>query len=183
MLYAVFSISSDSLICILSLLSSPFSFLQHLWQPLSTHLFFTLPELYLFLSQPLSIHVKVSCLLWHFCLFLCVCLTPYSCLMYLSHFQKQCCQSSPRKLDWTALVETMANLINHRGNQSWGSTPFSSSLISSALICSPSREGDEQGSRDVSSVFVCMHTLVHAKGMQKWVIKGTVITKTEISWI
>lgn len=55
----------------------------------------TLLELHLFVSHPLSIHVKVSCLLWHFCLFLCICLTPYCCFMYLSHFQSSAVKAFP----------------------------------------------------------------------------------------
>lgn len=39
----------------------------------------------IFLSQPLSIHPWIPCLPRHFCLFLCICLTSYSLLMYLSH--------------------------------------------------------------------------------------------------
>lgn len=99
-------IPPGSLICISLPTSSPFSLLQHPWRPLSTPLFLTLLQLYLFLSWPFSIHPWIPCLLrhWipcllrHFCLFLCFCLTSYSLLMYLSHFQKQCCQSFPREL-------------------------------------------------------------------------------------
>ena len=78
--------------------------------------------------------------------------------MYLSHFQKQRCQSFNGELDWTAPIETVANLINHSGNQSRGEPPISSPLISSALICSPSREGEEekQGNRDTTRESVCV---------------------------
>lgn len=39
-------------------------------------------------------------------------------LMYLSHFQKHCCEGFPRQLHWTVHIETMTNVLNHSGNQS-----------------------------------------------------------------
>lgn len=119
LLYPLLCIPPGSLICISFPTSSPFSLLQHPWHPLSTHLFLTRLWLYFFLSLPFSVHLWIPCHLQDFCLFLCICQTSYSLHMYLSHFQKQCCQSFPRELDWTAPIDTMATLINHRGNQSW----------------------------------------------------------------
>lgn len=149
------------LICISFPSSSPFSCLGiHCLPVSSSHCSGSLSLFSIHIWIPCLPRHRIPCLLWHFCLFLCICLTSYSLLMYLSHFPKQCCQSFPREADWTALIETMANLINHWGNQSWGEPPISSPLISSALICSPSREQEEKKTREKRYVwYVCVCVL------------------------
>lgn len=91
-----------------------------------------------------------------------------SIFSYLSLIWKRRCQSFPRELHCTSALETIANLINHRGNQSWGKHPFALHW-SPFLICSPSHErrrepGNSNATRILYSTcacavptFMCMH--------------------------
>lgn len=73
-----------------------------------------------------------------FCLFLCICLTSYSFLMYLSHLQKQCCQRFAR-------VRSDRSCSNDGiFNKSLRESELGRASASSSLICSPSFEGEKK---------------------------------------
>lgn len=69
-------------------------------------------------------------------------------LMYMSDFQKHCCEGFPRQLHWTVHIETMTNVLNHSGYPTPTHNPTQPShsppLIFSVPICSPSCERREK---------------------------------------
>ena len=115
----------------------------------------------------------IPCLLWHFFLFLCICLTSYSLLMYLSHFLKQRCQKLSQRARLDCFYRNNGKFNKSLRESELGWAPISSPLISFALICSPSREGEEakQGTRDMrprACVWVCVGMCWGKERMWAW---------------